>query len=295
MSEFGVLLRELRRARGWRQQDLADALAGGFARSTLANVEAGRERPSARLWQLLREHIPAWEPQLAAAYKEVAGELRTGSPSDRAGLQASPRRQPAATPGSKDAGTLGGPFALERLTLAYTFRHSRAPEEIVEIRRVRALQDGASRYGLKLTRVDSPEFTVDEEALFGGSLSTGVHHRTRRGTIYLRRFDFDRILAKGDVHEFGVRSWVAQDPDPDTAVQMDFTMPVESASIHLNFYGPVRPAEVWTFGPIADDELTPTTSDGGESTSINLAGTVSMHLDQPQVGPVYGIAWRWQG
>lgn len=51
MEDFGAALRGLRKKRGLRQADLAAALDHQFARSTLANVEAGREAPSRRVWE----------------------------------------------------------------------------------------------------------------------------------------------------------------------------------------------------------------------------------------------------
>lgn len=47
-----------------RQQDLVDALDRVIARSTLANVEVGRENPSARLWAAINDKLPEWVPQL---------------------------------------------------------------------------------------------------------------------------------------------------------------------------------------------------------------------------------------
>lgn len=277
MTEFGVRLRELRVAAGLRQADLAAALVDGVARSTIANIEAGRQRPSPRFWSLLCQHLPPWESELAAAYAQVR--------ESEADISRSAGADPAAAP-------LGGPFVLERLVMIYTFRHSRAPEEIVELRRVRALANGADSYGLKLVQSESANFAVEEEALFGGHFAHVEHHRVEQRTVYLRTFRFPRPLRRGQRHEFAVRSWVSQDDNPGTSVELSFTMPVAEVRLHLNFFGPDRPAAVWRFGPLADSDLVPAEPFGPDLVDLQAGGAL-LHLESPQIGSVYGLSWRW--
>lgn len=146
MSDFGRELKRLRMDSGMRQQDLTESLSGVVARSTLASVESGRERPSARLWAALQGVYPQWS-SLGPLYLESrAGRERPGT---GAGLSTAP---------------LAGPFALEESRITYTWRDHRVPEEIVEVRRVRALRDGADSYVLKL-KTDGSETGIDAEVL----------------------------------------------------------------------------------------------------------------------------------
>lgn len=288
VSEFGVLLRELREARGWRQQDLSEALDNKFARSSLANIESGREPPSARFWALLGEHLPDWQTRLTSAYEA------TGARQDRHREPTSVTAIRTGSDAGDDPPVLGGPFTIEKLKLIYVFRHSKAPEEILEIRQVRAQRNGANRYGLKLTSTDSSELSIDEEAIFGGHLETTTHHRVGQHTIYLRSFEFDQALRRGQSHEFAVRSWVDQGPIA-TAVNVDLTLPVKDVAIHLNFFGPATPNALWSYGPVGDSDLVPTDPDasGARTLPLQPSGTASLYLSNPQTGPTYGIGWQW--
>jgi hypothetical protein len=182
---------------------------------------------------------------------------------------------------------------MERLTLVYTFRHGRSPEEILELRRVRATRGRASSYGLKLVHSASEAFRVDEEVVFGGRLAATERHSSGGRTIYLRSLEFDRSLRRGQRHEFAVRSWVETDPDPDNSIHVELTLPLEELALHVNFRGPSRPESVWTYGPIADAQLAPATASGAQTASINDSGAVSMYVSQPEVGPIYGLTWDW--
>jgi transcriptional regulator with XRE-family HTH domain len=286
MADFGQMLRSLRLANEWRQQDLVDRLQGQIARSTLANVETSRERPSPRLWALLRDFVPEWSGDLAPHYETARR---------RAEEEAQERRERAvsATIQEPERYELGGPFTVELLQFVYVFRHSRAPEEIIETRRVRAMKAGADGYGLKLTHTDSAVFNVDEEALWGGHISSNRHYRNERRTHYLRRFEFGRRLRRGQIHEFAVRSWIERDPEPGTEVMFSVTLPTERAAIHLNFRGPERPRAVWQYGPVVDEDLTPQRPDGEQRLDLTPDGTASAYFPKPETGLYYGAGWQW--
>lgn len=185
MSEFGQQLRNLRLAKGWRQRDLVDQLGGTFARSTLANVESGREAPSSRLWVALQERLPAWTEHLAPYAPARSAERRSLTSTTTPAL-------------------LGGPYLVESLRFVYIFRDSKSPEEIIEVRRVRATASAADGYGLKLSHTGRAGFRVDEEALWGGDLVDRDHYDSQNKTMYLRRMEFGRRLRRGQTHEFAV-------------------------------------------------------------------------------------------
>jgi transcriptional regulator with XRE-family HTH domain len=278
MADFATLLRERRVASGWRQQDVVDRLGGGIARSTYANIEAGRERPTPRFWELLQAVLPDWAGLLEDAY--VAA------------------RQPEAgrrtMPADDDRDTLlGGPFVIEQLRYIYVFRHSASPEEIVEVRRVRATRSGADSFGFKVGHTRSPRFRVEEEALWGGHLVERERHARDGGTVYLRRMVFDRKLRRGQVHDFGVRSWVEHDPDPDTAVAFSLTIPAKAVAIHLHFRGPKTPTDCWSYGPLADDGLVPDQFDDSAWLPLAEDGSVTAAWAKPLTGVDYGVRWRW--
>jgi hypothetical protein len=182
---------------------------------------------------------------------------------------------------------------VERLQLTYVFRHSRSPEEIIEVRTVRAAKTGATGYGLKLEQTAMEGFRVDEEPLWGGHLVDTEHIDQSGHTIYLRRMEFGRTLRKGQTHEFAVRSWVETDPQPDTVVQVNFSIPCRELAIHLNFRGPDLPKQAWAFRPIADDSLVPQQAKGGETLPITAGGTISKHFTTIDSANQYGIAWTW--
>jgi hypothetical protein len=286
MTDFGSILRRLRFAKNWRQQDLVEALDGRIARSTIANIEAGRQPPTPRLWALLEEHVPHWKGALEPSYMD-ARRCSPTSASHRHGVLAD------SSPAQPGRPTLAGPFVIESLQLVYVFRHSRSPEEILEIRRVRATRAGADGYGLKFIQTKHEGFRADEEPLWGGHLANVEHHDVSGKTLYVRRMNFDRTLRKGQVHEFAVRSWIERDPQPDTSVSVNFTIPCKSLAIHLNFHGPQAPTDCWGFGPIADEALTPTDPGRGAALPITPGGTVSRYLTGMEPGAEYGIAWRW--
>lgn len=272
---FGAQLASLRKAHGLRQKDLVDQLGGGIARSTLANIESGRELPSARLMSLLDQHQPGWAAQLRDSF-----------------VQARSQPLPGSVPGPSSEPVLGGPFVIEQLTLVYLFRHARVPEELVEYRRVRAIRPGAASYGLKL-KSQTSQLHVDEEVLFGGVIADSELAHAGATSIYLRRLDFGRSLSRGQRHEFAVRTWLERDSDPDTEIYFDLTIPAERVTLQANFYGPETPQHVWSYGPLADPALIPTRPGQGRPVQPATTGATVAHYTKPQTGMTYGIAWEW--
>lgn len=248
-----------------RQKDLVEALDHVIARSTLANVEVGREKPSARLWQAIVVHLPDWVEPLQPWFESVH-RLDKEPPFE-----------------------LSGPYEILQATYSYTFRDHRAPEEIIQVRRVRALADGNDGYGLQLSN-NSGSFDLDTESLWGGWVERHSRRFADGENLHLTRFHFDRSLRRGQVHEFATRSWVSHD-DPASAVTVQFTRPTSQVLLTLNFLGP-RPSRVWTYGPLADDVDLPDFS-VEKSLAGSTAGTYSMRLSNPVLGQRHGMAWQW--
>jgi len=170
------------------------------------------------------------------------------------------------------------------------FRESAVPEEIISVRTVRAMRDGADGYGLMQSH-DSPVFEFYSEALWGGYLTS---HEQRLGAgrvVHVERFAFGRRLRRGERHEFAVRSWVDRS-DADTAIALHFSLPTELATLRLNFYGGRQPASVWSFGPIPDEAFLPTSAEDGVSAPVH-GRAVQVDFRRPVAGRTYGIAWAW--
>lgn len=265
MESFGEALRALRKEAGMRQVDLVEALDNVIARSTLANVEVSRERPSARLWNSLQDTFPQWISTLEPLFP-----TRTGP---------------------EDAFEPSGPFQTIEANYAYTFREHPSPEEIVQVRRVRATRDGAAEYGLKITS-ERTDFGLDSEPLFGGWIRRDEHHIDEDHSLYLTRFHFDRSLKAGEEHEFALRSWVAQ-ADPGHSALVTFTLPTLYARITLNFLGARQPRSVWHFGPLADAKLVPTDGLGCPEVIPLAPGIYSIQLERPKTSLCYGMGWSW--
>lgn len=265
MESFGEALRTLRKDAGMRQVDLVEALGNVIARSTLANVEVGRERPSARLWNKVRCTFPEWTDTLEPLFPSRSRVDETFELSD--------------------------PFETVEANYAYIFREHPSPEEIVQVRRVRATRDGAAEYGLKITS-ERTEFGLDSEPLFGGWIHRDEHHIDERRSLYLTRFHFDRPLKTGEEHEFGLRSWVAQG-DPGRSALVTFTLPTERARITLNFLGRRLPRSVWSFGPLPDPMLVPAEGLGCSEVKALDHGIYCLNLHNPKPSQCYGMGWAW--
>lgn len=269
-GDFGAELRRLRTTAGMRQTDLVDTLHGVIARSTLANVESGRELPSPRLWSAIQGDLPRWVEPLHAHYESAR------------------RPQPSV---DNPLATLAGPFSLVEARYVYTFREHHAPEEIIEVRQVRALKDGADGYVLRMD-TDGPGSELDLETLWGGTIEQSVVTHDPAQTVFLHRLVFDRPLRKGETHSFALRSWITQEDKPPTWVDIRYTIPIGAASIHLNFLGPA-PHRVWRFGPLAG-AIMATGPELAHGQEIRLhRGAATARFPRPDLNAEYGIAWAW--
>lgn len=282
MSAFGEELRAIRLEAGLRQVDVCERLGGAVARSTLANIESGREPPSARVLALFAEHLPQWFERLKDLPRERSPRpvLTTTSESVKPVVDEALWRP-------------GGAFDLESLSLCYVFQHSRSPSEIIEVRRVRARRNGAARYGLRLIKTGEGAFSVDSETLWGGNAQAVETTTVSGGKVVLHEVVFDRLLARGQRHEFATRTWIERDDDPGTAIILDLTIPTREISVHLCFLGPVRPKGYTVYGPLADESQVPEQPGSAPRTPMSDSGRVAAYFPDPQIGPVYGIAWEW--
>lgn len=279
--EFGQALRHVRRHEGMTQEELVRRTGHQFARPTLANIETGRERPSKRVFQAIVSTFPDWESLLRDPFERSRWRPKY----EEAGA-----RGPA---GAHGARTLGGPYALERLQIVYTFRHSRAPEEIIETRHIRALGGGGSRFTLKL-KSGSEAFETEDEVLWGGRLeSSARYHADGAGTTYLQQVDFGKTLRKGEAHDFAIRHWVARDPEPDNEALFSVTLPAAEVALHLKFHGPQRPRRITRIGPLADRCLLEDARTLETGTALDSAVDVSEYFERPEPGALYGVVWEW--
>ncbi|WP_121256250.1 helix-turn-helix domain-containing protein [Nocardioides ferulae] len=280
-TEYAAQLRALRTAAGLRQVDVCERLGGSIARSTLANLETGRESPSTRVRGLIADAFPEWRAALDAAY---ASDRASTAPAPGGALDV----EPAA--GSQ---LLGGPFVVESLILSYLFHDSRSPSEIIEARRVRARRNGADSYGLKMMHTESAAFSATSEPLWGGHLETTEHVHGAGRTVFVRRFVFDRRLRRGQSHDFALRTRIDTDPEPGTAVAFDLTIPAEQVTVQLGFRGSERPRGWSAFGPLVDNAQVPEHPGDAPRSSLPASGQVSAYFRNPELGTVYGIAWEW--
>jgi transcriptional regulator with XRE-family HTH domain len=284
MAEFGVVLRAIRKHHGLTQKELAATL--DLSRSTIGTVETGHEAPSAGLVERLCQRFPHSEEELRAAFRSAQeeAEARTAAKKQQTGRPESSSDGPSKL--------LGGPYVLERFDLLYTFGHSKAPQEIIELRRVRATKHGAHDFGLKVEQVDSKKFETTTEVLFGGQL-TADQRRTPAGeTLYLRRIDFGRKLRRGQRHHFGLRYEVERDPEPNTFIIIELTNPTEEVALHLHFTER-KPAAIWRYGPLEDERLAPSPQNRDTTLRVDRHGNATATFADPELGTNFGIAWRW--
>lgn len=258
----GALLRALRAEDGLRQRDVASRL--GVSRSTLANIEAGREPVSGAMLLKVVSAYPHWRVSIEA------GEHRPSV----VGLNAS--------------------LVIEELTIAYVFLESHSPSEILQIRRVRALRSGISHYALGLRRTDQGTFTLDTQVLWGGRLNERQADPDQEGRV-LRVVEFPRTLRSGEVHEFAMRSWLERDDDPGTEVRLTVTTRTKVARIHLACHGAANIVDAWKFGPIPDPGTDGLPADSPDVEKIDLIAStpVTVTFRVPECGPTYGVGWSW--
>lgn len=276
-KSFGERLRQLRSGEGLRQIDLAQLLDVG--RSTIANVERGHEAPSERVWQALVAARPEWADTLHTLYQAA----RVAGPSVARGE--------VRPPGAPVDAFRGGPFAIESVAYTYVFEESRSPGEIIETRVVKALESGARSFGLTIGRLDSPGLRVDQEALWGGSITDSAIEDDEQSSTFWRRFEFDHPLRIGQRHEFAIRSWMSHDPGPPgTAVEFNLTLPTKLATINLAFHGSWRPVVAWAYGPVEANIDPPIDHPSSRIVALGPTG-VTARFKNPDIGPSYGLAW----
>ena len=286
--DFGSELRALRKRHNLRQADLAARLRGGFARSTVANVEAGREAPSERMWKALSDAFPDDVARLEPSYLE-ARRLHSRGRHDPL-LE---RDHHDHQPGSDDA-PLGGSLVIERRDITFVFRQSTSPEEIIEVFEVRSRQEGLACFAVKMRATNQEGFRLEPEVLWGGRLIDTEHVDRQGYTFVLREIEFGRPLGLGERHCFAIRSWVAHDSDPDMGVDVTPSQPTCLLGLHLAFLAR-KPAVVWAYGPVPDEAVFPNAPDdpAAMAPDIHGDGHYSATFSRPEIGECFGIEWRW--
>jgi transcriptional regulator with XRE-family HTH domain len=286
MTTFGEQLRLLRQRRGLRQTDVVTRLGDVFARSTIANVECGREAPSERLWEALSQAFPDEVPQMEDAYLAARRRVASG--------RGSATRSGARAEGWDGEFPLGGPLVIERRDFAVVFRESRNPEEILDIIDVRARQDGVSTFVTKMWATQQEGFRASAEVVWGGEIVEAEHVDRDGRTFVMSEVQFGRPLRRGERHSFAVRSWVERATVPDTGIDVAPALPTAIIAVHVAFIGP-QPASVWAYGPVADDSLSPKSADepGACPTLRHGGGRHSAVFERPEPGDSYGIDWSW--
>jgi transcriptional regulator with XRE-family HTH domain len=265
------------------QEQLIERLGGQFARSTLANIETGRERPSERLLALIVEGFPEWKQLLTLPFERSRWQPREPE------RGRSSTRRPATKSGRY---VLGGPYQLEHLQIVYVFRHSHAPEEILETRRIRAVAGGGDGFGLRF-RAQSEGFEIEDEVLWGGRLESSARYDEDEHTTYLQRVDFGRTLRRGQAHDFAIRRWVARDPNPDTEALFQLPLPADEVSLHVKFHGLERPRRILRVGPLADHCLVRDRGVLDAAVAVDSRLDVSEYFSKPEIGALYGVIWDW--
>lgn len=258
-SVHGSLLRALRTEDGLRQQDVATSL--GLSRSTLANIEAGREAVSEGLFGRLLHAFPQWRESL---------ESRSYLPAPT---------------------NVNASFTIVELTITYVFEESRSPSEIIQIRRVRAIRSGPQHFVLGLKRTDEQSFTTETNVLWGGHLADEAPDENGNT---MQVVAFPNPLRAGQVHEFALRSWVERDVEASTELQLVVTRRTDRARIHLACHGKQQIAAAWEFGPIdePEDEV-PRRSPDARALTVEPLTPITATFDHLTPHRTYGIAWEW--
>ncbi|MGY1681990.1 helix-turn-helix transcriptional regulator [Geodermatophilus sp. SYSU D01176] len=289
MSDFGDQLRAWRQSQDLTQAALAESLGLAVSRPTIANLEAGRSAPSAEFWSAFTLRFPPAEARLRAAYERAREEQL------RRSVRRRQQRQPAKAPAPPaPEKLLGGPFVIERLDVVYVFRESRAPEEVLELRQLRATAQ-ARDFTFKLEHQGTADFETETEVLWGGVLAAErrLAQIGRSRTVYLRRLDLGRTLKRSERHRFGIRYFVEHDPAPAHHIIATVTDRAEVVSLHVNFWGTKPPIDYWRFGPLADDALAPDAVTPQTRLRPDGNHCVSADFQRPEVGTSFGVAWQW--
>lgn len=286
VTEFGEALREVRKRHGFaRQQDLVEALNGQLARSTIANLEAGRQSPTPRVWTLLIAVLPIEASNRLKPLYEQARAAQAAAAAERRPARRT-RVDPVVDPPPD--------YVFERYDVVYVLRDSRSPEEIIEIRHVRALTSGAHDFGLSFSR-DTAGFEVETEVLFGGEIVGFDIQELPGKTLIMQLLDFGRVLRKGERHSFGVRYWVQRDPGEHdrghVLLQSDYRM--EMVGIHVNFWGMEKPSMCWAFEGLPDAAMAPGQAEQRQRLVWNSHSMVEFNLTHPITGTSFGVAWSW--
>lgn len=287
MSEFGEAFREVRTRRGLSQADFAAALGNEVSRSTVAGIENGHQAPSPGVWAALSRHLPDEAEQLQLRYGRARAAQEQAETERRRRAQRQPR-PPTPTPEAP------ADYVFERYDVIYIFGASRSPEEVIELRRLRALSKGAHDFGLQFSR-PIKGFGVETQVLFGGEIVAFDVQELRRNTLIMNLVEFGRTLRKGQCHSFGVRYIVERNPELEAeeniaVATMDYRM--EEVGVHANFWGSQQPRLCWAYEGQADEEMVGTPEDGVPLT-LNRHHMASAEFRRPVTGTHFGIAWRW--
>lgn len=244
-------LRHVRTEAGLRQADLANLI--GLARSSISNLEGGRQGFTPEVRLRLAKSLPGWLPA----------------------------REQAEAPALTNAS-----LVVNELTIAYVFEEHESPSEIVQIRRITAVRSGPNRYGLALGRTDQQPLGGDTAVLWGGFLEEEQLDSSGQLRTSL---NFGRDLRRGESHEFAIRTWIERDGTPDTQIDLDVTRPTAAAHLHLAFHGRRRIRYAWSQvkggGTGADEPLMPL--------ALSPDASVSAHFHSLTPGHSYHLAWRW--
>lgn len=254
-DHVGQLLRELRTQDGLSQREVAALL--GISRSSVANLEAGRQGLSTGASERLRHRLPRWAEAVAS------GRISNA---------------PTATNES---------LVIDSLTITYVFQESRSPSEIIQVRRIRAIRAGVSQYILGLRRTDEQALSIETHVLWGGFLGEVAVETTEMTTI-----NFGKSLMRGETHEFALRSWVQRDADPDDEIWLEVTRPTRHASVHLAFEGRRSISAAWTY-ELQSASHSPPVPEQFQPIELGPEGQASVYLHSPMPGRQYVLAWRW--
>ena len=286
VGEFGPELVALRQRHHLTQQGLVDSLADEFARSTIANIERGREAPTPRLWAAIRASFPQDVAVLAPAYQQA--RRRMHRPASAAPPTSGTRRQRGSVP------KVSSPeVVIESRHVAAVFRTHPAPEELIQTIHLRSRWQDVTAFPLTVKATHTEGFRIDSEVLWGGRLAD-IECVDRAGaTLVLRSIEFDHPLQRGEHHSVALRSWIESDPDPEPGIDVTITTPCKFLAIHLAFLGPA-PDAVWAWGPLLDDALAPRspTDPHALAPESTADGRYSAIFVRPDLGHVCGVEWH---